>query len=57
MLALKGGAISGYCHYVALLPERDDWVILLTNRGPAESHRPGRLALSLLELLLEEEDR
>jgi len=52
-VVLKGGAISGFCHYVALLPERRDWVVLLTNRGPEDAHRPGRLALGLLELLLD----
>jgi len=52
-VALKGGAISGFCHYVALDPERGSWAILLTNRGPEEKHRPGRLSLQLLAMLRE----
>jgi len=53
-VVLKGGAISGFCHYVALDPERRDWVVLLTNRGPEDEHRPGRLVLRVLELLLDD---
>jgi CubicO group peptidase (beta-lactamase class C family) len=51
--ALKGGAISGFCHYVGVLPDDGIQVILLTNRGPEEARRPGRLMLQIGEMALD----
>lgn len=51
--AMKGGALSGFTHYVLLMPDDDVQVILLTNRAPEEERRPGRLCLEFAALALE----
>jgi len=49
---LKGGALSGFTHYVLALPAEQLYVVVLTNRPADERRRPGLLALELAELAL-----
>ena len=51
---LKGGAISGFTHYVLALPDDGVHVIVLTNRAPGERRRPGRIALDIAALMVED---
>ncbi len=52
-VALKGGAISGFCHYVCVLPDEGVHVIFLTNLGPEQEHRPGQLMLKIAAMTIE----